>query len=75
MIEYLSTILGSTLMRKIPSARCRIPGRTPLCFVARADGDGEESVRFLLERGAEPYIKDYWRIHDAFVMTEYTKNS
>ena len=43
---------------------------TPLCYAAHAYCDNEEVVHFLLDRGAEPRIKDCWGIHDAFSLAE-----
>lgn len=31
---------------------------TPICYAARNPTDGDEVVKFLLERGADPYIKE-----------------
>lgn len=46
---------------------------TLLCYAARIAHGGEEVVRFLLGRGADPYVKDCWGVHDAFSLAETVK--
>lgn len=50
---------------------------TPLNYAVHAaqSGNGDEVVRFLLDQGANPFIKDCWGIHDAFGYAELNKNA
>lgn len=47
---------------------------TPLCYAARWHQDHEDVVRFLLERGADPSIKDVYGNHNAFSRAKFSKN-
>ena len=46
----------------------------PICYAAKSGmKGGKEVTRFLLERGADPTIKDSWGNHDAFNLAEFNK--
>ena len=44
---------------------------TPLCCVSRTAHGGEQVVRFLLDQGADPSIKDCWGIHGALGASKF----
>ena len=43
---------------------------TPLSYTCHSGDDGEV-VRFQLDRGADPSIKDCWGIHDALAISDF----
>ncbi|KAL9629919.1 MAG: hypothetical protein Q9164_006663 [Protoblastenia rupestris] len=47
---------------------------TPICYAVHAGEGGDEVVKFLLERGADPYVKDCWGSFDAFRLAEMVRN-
>ena len=48
---------------------------TPLCFGINAGGKGAgKMTRYLLSKGADPYIRDGWDIYDAFGLAEQGHN-
>ncbi|KAL9098984.1 MAG: hypothetical protein Q9163_005453 [Psora crenata] len=47
---------------------------TPLAYAARVHGGGKEVVTFLLEKGADPRIKDCWGGHNALTLAESREN-
>jgi len=49
------------------------PG-TPICYVIESYEGGEDAVRFLLSRGADPWIRDCYGTMDAFERAERVKN-
>lgn len=70
MVEYLVDVLKMDVnemdMHAVGSEEEEPMGNfwgTPICYAARHPDDGHEVVRFLLERGADPYIKGEY---DAF---------
>ena len=46
---------------------------TPVAYAAKGRG-GEDVVRWLLERGADPRVKDCWGNHDALSLAEFYGN-
>ena len=75
MVKYLVDDLGLDVNALDTESQVPNHWGTPLCYAARVYRGGEEVVRFLLDRGADPSIKDCWGIHDAFGVAEFTKNS
>ena len=75
MVEYLVDDLGLDVNALDTEGQMPNHWGTPLCYAAQYPRGGEEAVRFLLDRGADPSIKDCWGISDAFGMAERSKNS
>ena len=67
MVKYLVNELGLD----VNAIDCEGPWPnhwvSPICYTCHGD-EGGEAVRFQLDRGADPSIKDYLGIHDAFAI-------
>ena len=74
MVKYLVDGLGLDVNAMDCEGQWPNHWGTPLCYACRGD-DGREVVRFLLDRGADPSIKDCWGIHDALAIAESKKNT
>lgn len=74
MVNYLVDDLGLDVNALDTGTQDFNHWRTPLCYAVRITHGGEEVVRFLLDRGADPYIKDCWGFHDAFSRAKPVKN-
>lgn len=50
----------------------RLPNHwgTPIAYAAMGQ-DGEDAVQYLLAKGAEPTVKDFWGNHDAIVLAKF----
>ena len=72
MVKYLVDELGLDVNAMDCEGQWPNHWGTPLCYACRGD-DGGEVVRFLLDRGADPSIKDCWGIHDALAIAESRK--
>lgn len=72
MVKYLVDELGLDVNTMDCEGQWPNHWGTPLCYACRGD-DGGEVVRFLLDRGADPSIKDCWGIHDALAIAESRK--
>lgn len=46
---------------------------TPLAYAAKGKG-GEDVVRYLLAKGADPSVKDCWGNHNAISLAEFYGN-
>lgn len=75
MVKYLMDDLGIDVNTMDTDGQMPDHWGTPLCYAARAECGGEDVVRFLLDRGADPFIKDCWGIHDAFGVAENSRNA
>ena len=74
MVKYLFDELGLDVNAMDCEGQWPNHWATPLCYACGGD-DGGKVVRFLLDRGADPSIKDCWGIHDALDIAESTKNA
>ena len=74
MVKYLVLELGFNVNALDSEEERFNDWGTPLCYAAQVNGDNVEVVRFLLEQGADPYIKDQWGMRDAFGVAERSKN-
>lgn len=73
MVKYLVDELGLDINALDTETQDFNHWETLLCYAARIAHGGEEVVRFLLGRGADPYVKDCWGVHDAFSLAETVK--
>lgn len=64
MVKYLVDELGLDVNAMDCEGKWPNHWGTPLCYACRCDNGGEV-VRFLLDRGADPSIKDCWGMHNA----------
>ncbi|KAL1988952.1 hypothetical protein VTN96DRAFT_6941 [Rasamsonia emersonii] len=74
IVKYLVDELGMDVNQMDTDGKLPDHWGPPLCYAAKWRDGGEEVVRFLLERGADPTIKDCCGNHDAFSLAEFTKN-
>lgn len=65
MVEYLVDELELDVNALDAEEKLPEHWGTPLCYAAHNARGGEEVVRFLLERGADPRIRDCWGNWDA----------
>jgi ankyrin repeat protein len=73
VVDYLVDEMGIDVNALDTSEQLPNHWGTPLCYVARCRS-GTVITRFLLDRGADPTIKDCWGIHDAFQAAEHNGN-
>jgi hypothetical protein len=73
MVRYLVDELGLDVNQMDTDGQLPNHCGPPLCYAAKGS-QGEEVVRFLLERGADPKIKDCWGNHDALSLAKLHKN-
>lgn len=78
MVRYLVDGLGLDVNQMDTEEGVKLPDcwGPPICYAAMWEEGkgGAEVVRFLLERGADPTIRDCWGINDAFRLAEFNKN-
>ncbi|RDL39488.1 Uncharacterized protein BP5553_03828 [Venustampulla echinocandica] len=74
MVKYLVDDLGLDVNTLDTEEKLPDHWGTPLCYAARWHVGHEAVVRFLLERGADPSIKDIYGNHDAFSLAGFRKN-
>ena len=71
MVKYLVDDLGLDVNALDTEGRLPNHWGTPLSYAINAGGDGTEVVvRFLLDRGADPSIKDRWGLIDALGLAD-----
>lgn len=75
MVEYLVDDLGLDVNLMDTDGQMPNHWGTPLCYAAQSGHGGEDVVRFLLDRGADPFIKDCWGILDAFGNAKRSRNA
>ena len=75
MVKYLMDDLGIDINTMDTEGQMPNHWGTPLCYAAQPPRGGVDVVRFLLDRGADPFIKDCWGIHDAFGVAKHSGNA
>lgn len=75
MVKYLVDELGLDVNAMDTEGTKPNHWGTPLCYAAQVAHGGEEVVRFLLDRGADPAIKDCFNFADAIWWSERKRNA
>jgi hypothetical protein len=73
VVEYLLDQMGIDINKMDTDGKLPNHWGPPISYAAK-ERTGAEMVRYLLERGADPYIKDCWGDHNAFSLAEFYKN-
>lgn len=74
MVRYLVDELGLDVNAVDTVEKMPNHWGSPLCYAAHTGADAREVGVFLLERGADPLVRDCWDGFDAFGLAERIGN-
>lgn len=74
MVRYLVDEVGLDVNQLDADTTVPLHPGPPLLYAANQPAQGDRVVRFLLERGADPYITPVWDDRDAFGLAQFRNN-